>query len=480
MVSMEPFVYHETKNIDEHNQIVSKINELVEDRNAADGQIDAVKQTADTALADAGTARQTADDAKALATTADGKATTNATDIATNTADIGTLNGLMEYMNANAFITVVFNKTATAITAMFTRKDGSTYSANLPIATTTSAGFMDSAMKQQLDANTNAIVVLQSQYPTIFVTFPNASPTQTEIQTVYDNYRTAYPAINLPAIPAQGFTMIDTTNNITVAYDKVAVQWVFSTNAISKATNSTYGVLVGEENGADGSLYIVAGKALVNGFDALKGRMDDAETAIALKATRMSFEKPSTGEMILYIRRADETINSRVVINSISDESVGANVGCLITKEEYAKAKAGSIATTKPAYVVGVDALDGAAKLYKFVSDRTITIPPYISSFFADILSSNVMDEFVIPFLTDTSGNQLSDCRGIITDKKSTYSVASCHGILTMSTPSYPISAITINDNKINISYLDNTTLHNLEIIYTNITHSARLKVIHY
>lgn len=289
MVSMEPFAYHETKNIDEHNQIVSKINELVTDRNAADGQIDAVKQTADTALADADTARQTADDAKTLATTADGKATANATGIATNTADIGTLNGLMAYMNANAFVTVVFNKTSTAITAVFTRKDGSTYSANLPIATTTTAGFLDSAMKQQLDANTNAIVVLQSQYPTIFVTLPSASPTQQEIQTVYDNYRTAYPAINLPAIPAQGFTMIDTSNNVTVEYDKVSEQWVFSTNAISKATNSTYGVLVGEENGADGSLYIVAGKALVNGFDALKGRMDDAESAIAIRVSNDTF-----------------------------------------------------------------------------------------------------------------------------------------------------------------------------------------------
>ena len=94
----------------------------------------------------------------------------------------------------------------------------------------------------------------------------------------------------------------------------------------------------------------------------------ECKTAIALKATRMSFAKPSTGEMILYIRRADETINSKVVIDSISDESVGANVGCLITKEEYAKAKAGSIATTKPAYVVGVDALDGDAKIYPFAA----------------------------------------------------------------------------------------------------------------
>lgn len=311
MVNMEPFAYHETKNIDEHNQIVSKINELVTDRNATDGQFDAVKQTANTALAVAGTAQQTADDAKTLATTADGKATTNAANIGTNAADIGTLNGLMAYMNSNAFITVVFNKTATAITAVFTRKDGSTYSANLPLATTTTAGFMDSAMKQQLDANTNAIVVLQSQYPTIFVTLPSASPTQEQIQSVYDNYRTAYPAINLPVIPAQGFTMIDTTNNVTVEYDKVSEQWVFSTNAISKATNSTYGVLVGEENGADGSLYIVAGKALVNGFDDLSTRVTNAENEIAVNTSDITTNKNNITANTLQIATNLVAINGK-------------------------------------------------------------------------------------------------------------------------------------------------------------------------
>lgn len=276
-------------NLAEHDQMIDGINANDALANEAKAESTEALTKATSADTKADTAQQTAYSALTKATTADGKADTNATAITAINGDITTLNGLMDFITANAFISVSFNKSATAVTAVFRRKDGTTYSANLPIATTTTAGFMDSAMKQQLDANTNSIVVLQSQYPTIFVTFPSASPTQAEIQTVYDNYSTAYPAINLPSIPAQGFTMIDTTNNITVAYDKVAVKWVFSTNAISKATNSTYGVLVGEENGADGSLYIVAGKALVNGFDALKGRMDDVESAIAIRVSNDTF-----------------------------------------------------------------------------------------------------------------------------------------------------------------------------------------------
>ena len=276
-------------NLAEHDQMIAQGNAndaLVREAKIESSNALAIATTASSRV---DTAWQSANAALDKATTADTKATINTTNITALNDDISTLNGLMDFITANAFISVSFEKTATAVTAVFRRKDGTQYSANLPIATTTTAGFLDSAMKQQIDANSNAIVVLQSQYPTIFVEFPSASPTQQEIQTVYENYRTAYPSINLPAVPAQGFTMVDASNNIRVEYDKVTTTWVFSPTGISKSTNATYGVIVGEENGADGSLYIVAGKALVNGFDALKGRMSDAESAIAIRVTTDTF-----------------------------------------------------------------------------------------------------------------------------------------------------------------------------------------------
>mgnify|MGYP000973838100 CR=1 FL=1 len=276
-------------NLAEHDQ-------MIEQGNANDAMVKEAKSESSRALAIANTASsrvdtawQTASTALDKATTADTKASINTANITAINDDISTLNGLMDFITANALISVSFNRTATALTAVFRRKDGSMYSANLPIATATTAGFVDSAMKQQIDANSNAIATLSSNITIIFVTFPSANPTQAEINTVYSDYRTAYPNANLPGTPYQGMQMVDSLNNVTTIYDSIQSVWNFITNAVSVATNNNYGIIIGEENGADGSLYIVAGKALVNGFDALKGRMNDAESAIAIRVTTDTF-----------------------------------------------------------------------------------------------------------------------------------------------------------------------------------------------
>lgn len=81
MVNIQPYKFQKKTNIDEHNDIVNKVNEIVGAINDSDldnlpDTISAIEQTANTAKATADTATETAESASALASTAKSTADT--------------------------------------------------------------------------------------------------------------------------------------------------------------------------------------------------------------------------------------------------------------------------------------------------------------------------------------------------------------------------------------------------------------------
>ena len=327
MSRIEPQDRIDLTNIKEHDRMIIAINGNYDVSTDAKNTADSAKTIAIKALNDVTTAVTKANIADAKADDAQETADNASSKASANALRITDLETFKTFMASNGFISASFTASSSAMTVTFKTQDGNSRTYNVPLVTANSAGICDSTLKKQVDTNTNAIATLSSKITIIFVAFPSANPSQAEINIVYSDYRTAYPNTNLPAVPYQGMQMVDSLNNVTTIYDSIQSVWNFTTNAVSVATNNNYGIIIGEENGTAGSLYIVNGKALVNGFDDLNTRVTNAENEIAINTSDITTNKNNITANTLQIATNTTAIASNLVaINGKETKMIDSTV----------------------------------------------------------------------------------------------------------------------------------------------------------
>lgn len=152
-----------------------------------------------------------------------------------------------------------------------TTSEATTEVLNLPVASATTAGIMNSSMYAQLSSQSDQINAILNG--AVSVSGLSANPSQSDLTTAWETATSITGVIN-------GAKINDSDNQKVWTYYTNTDTWYAATNTaqvtISQWTNSSQGIILGSAN--DGQLFAENdGTGSVNGWDALKGRVSTLE-----------------------------------------------------------------------------------------------------------------------------------------------------------------------------------------------------------
>lgn len=286
-----------TTNLEEHNIMINKINEIV-------GAISGVE----TSVASM----------QITVATMDGKVTVfegSITDIIMKVAD----------HVKNLEITA----DESTVTLTITKEDGTIINIPFPVASSSGAGVMNRAQVTALEGFEGRISALENVGTTYILTLPNSAPTQNEINT---SYTTTYPSAPYP--PLNGCFVYDPTKPLKYTYNTNTTSWVKTADAgVSKWTNNTFGVVKGSSSG-NGTIYAESdGTGSVIGWDALNNKVTSLENGIDNLDTVNSPTKIEIKGL-----KSNGTIKVTKEIRNVTNPAItDDNENCVITKKQYAE-----------------------------------------------------------------------------------------------------------------------------------------------
>ena len=335
-----------TTNLEEHNIMINKINEIV-------GAISGVETNVATM--------------QVAVTTMDGKVTLfegTITDIITKVAD----------HVKNLEITA----DESTVTLTITKEDGTIINIPFPVASSTVAGVMNRAQATALEGYEGRISALENVGTTYILTLPNSDPTENEINTAYT---TTYPSAPYP--PLNGCFVYDPSKPLKYTYNVNTTSWVKTADAgVSKWTNTTFGVVKGSASG-NGTIYAESdGTGSVIGWDALNNKVTSLENGIDNLDTVNS---PTKIEIKGF--KSDGTEKVTKEIRNVTNPAItDDNENCVITKKQYAILMDKLINQGEVDYCVPSDAtiissfndIEIKSKYFSIVSNNTVKTFLYV------------------------------------------------------------------------------------------------------
>lgn len=212
------------------------------------------------------------------------------------------------------------------ITLTLTRDDDTTLVIPFPVASTTSAGIMNSAQASAIESYANRISALENVGTTYILTLPSTTPTQTEITNAY---HTTYPSA--PVIPLNGCYVYDPSKPLRYTYDANTSTWIRTAEAgTSQWTNTNFGIAKGSSTG-EGKIYAESdGTGSVIGWDVLTTKVTNALSKIKIR------QATTGGKETIIESEKDGVDSDSLIIKNVMDSTADPNENCLITKSQYA------------------------------------------------------------------------------------------------------------------------------------------------
>ena len=191
---------------------------------------------------------------------------------------------------------VAITATSTSVTLRLTYKDGTYYDFTMPLASSTGAGFAPASFYSSVVNAIARITALESAIRYGPVPFPNASPSQVELDGLYENLRISYPS--LPVTPTDGFRLRDSSipqlTSLEAMYsvigDTLGNHWIWSSGTPG-ATSTTPGIVKGVEDLPEnyGRGFVEADLTIsFLGYDLILTRLSNLETALTALTSKVN------------------------------------------------------------------------------------------------------------------------------------------------------------------------------------------------
>lgn len=251
----------------DNKDVIQQIYRLKDDQSkleqrqaSVEGSLDSAVTNASQALAESG---QAMSEVEALSTQVAGLQT-DVTDVeeqvdqAQTDADNAVASAVIETTSATAKLKVTKNNQAQAET-------------DIPIASGTQAGMMGASTYNGLVQLGDRVSALENKQNVYYVTFPNATPSQSEITTAFTTAS--------GRAPQTGDYCTDIGKNLTYGYN--GTQWIEVTGSdVPAFTNEVGGIIKGDAS-TPGKVFAEAdGTGSVNGWNALNTKVDTIDSQV--------------------------------------------------------------------------------------------------------------------------------------------------------------------------------------------------------
>lgn len=305
--NIQPFEYQKSTNLQEHNDIVNKINVIIDGTNDNADEIAIMKPQVNINTQGIAVLRANIDENT-------NQINLNTAQIGINTTDITAIENQIE----GSFKELSVNTNASTVTMVFTKTDGSILSIPFPVVSTTQSGIMNSATYIGYIDLGNRISALENRQSIYSVQFNSDTPSQTDILTVYT---TTYP--DAPNPPLNGTIVTDYARTLQYTYDATITTWIdTSQQAIPIATNSTLGIVKGSStNGQieveiDGTMSVVGYDTIITAIANLESDTiqtlsiaDAGESGITIQGKNSSLVSKSSVAIKNYSQATADTDN---------------------------------------------------------------------------------------------------------------------------------------------------------------------------
>ena len=381
--NIQPFEFQKSTNIQEHNDIVNKINDIIDGTNDNTDEIAIMKPQVNINTQGIAVLRADVDENTK-------QINLNTAQIGINTTDITAI----ENQIGGSFTGLDVNTDASTITMVFTKTDGSILSLPFPVVSTTQSGIMNSATYIGYIDLGNRVSALENRQSVYSVQFNSDTPSQADILTIY---ATTYP--DAPNPPLNGTIVADYARTLQYTYDATITTWIdTSQQAIPIATNSTLGIVKGSSTDGqieveiDGTMSVVGYDRIITAITNLESDtiqtltiVDAGESGITIQGKNSSLVSKSSVAIKNYSQATADTDNCVQTKGQI-DADKTAIAGKL--DKNAGIENAGKVATVndngdyEPANVVGVT--------------KTSYATQSLAEFLANAMSLKVGDEILI------------------------------------------------------------------------------------
>lgn len=286
-----------TTNLEEHNIMINKINEIV-------GAISGVETNVATM--------------QVAVTTMDGKVTTFGVTVDNMGAKID------EHIK-----TLGISADESTMTLTIIKESGAVINIPLPVASVISSGVMNSSQAFALEDYGLRISALENQGITYILILPNMTPSQPEIMSAYTG---TYP--NAPNPPLNNAYIYDPSKPLKYVYDGQNTHtWLKSEDAgVSAWSNNSFGLAKGSVSG-NGKIFAESdGTGSVIGWDALNGKVTSLENGI----DNLDVVNSPTKIEIKGLKPNGTTKVTKEIRNVTNPAITDDNENCVITKKQYA------------------------------------------------------------------------------------------------------------------------------------------------
>jgi hypothetical protein len=446
--NIQPFEYQKSTNLQEHNDIVNKINVIIDGTNDNADEIAIMKPQVNINTQGIAVLRANIDENT-------NQINLNTAQIGINTTDITAIENQIE----GSFKELSVNTNASTVIMVFTKTDGSILSIPFPVVSTTQSGIMNSATYIGYIDLGNRVSALENRQSIYSVQFNSNTPSQTDILTVYT---TTYP--DAPNPPLNGTIVTDYARTLQYTYDATITTWIdTSQQAIPIATNSTLGIVKGSSmNGQieveiDGTMSVVGYDTVISAITNLESNTiqtlsiaDAGESGITIQGKNSSLVSKSSVAIKNYSQATADTDNcvqtkeqidaDKTAIASKLDKNAGIeNAGKFVKVGDDGEIQYVSLAV-------------GDRQIGLIVNNNNYSVSSFDSTTYETKESINIVETDKEIISTLDINNKFVDC--IITGKSISYE----YGTNYFDCVKVPITAAEFNDLNIFSIDLSNTT----------------------
>lgn len=259
----------------DNKDVIQQIYKLKDDQSkleqrqaSMEGSLDSAVTNASQALTESG---QAVSEVEALSTQVAG--------LQTDVTDVEEQVGQAQTDADNAVASAVIETTSATAKLKVTKNNQAQAETDIPIASGTQAGMMGASTYNGLVQLGDRVSALENKQNVYYVTFPNATPSQSEITTAFTTAS--------GRAPQTGDYCTDIGKNLTYGYN--GTQWIEVTGSdVPAFTNEVGGIIKGDASTPGKVFAETDGTGSVNGWDALEQSVADNGTAIEQNTSNVS------------------------------------------------------------------------------------------------------------------------------------------------------------------------------------------------